>query len=130
MDPAQIAAHVAMVNENLASVIDGTVPGATPPAPGFQERLWAEVVRDVPARNEAPARFHPPTDVTLNEALEQFRRSAARLATAIQTLPADRANYCITNRVVGTISLRQVGDFAIAHMIRHNQQMKRILEET
>ena len=32
--PAQIAVHVAMVNENLASVIDGSLPGATPPAAG------------------------------------------------------------------------------------------------
>ena len=126
--PAQIAVHVAMVNENLAAVIDGTLPGATPAAAGFQERAWTEVVRHVPARNEAPARFHPPAQVTVSDALTQFRRSVAHLTKAIETLADDRGNYCITNRAVGTISLRQAGDFAIAHMIRHNQQMKRILE--
>ena len=126
--PAQIAAHVAMVNHNLASVIDGSAPGATPPAADFRERVWEDVVRDVPARNEAPARFQPPTHVASADAIAQFRDSVAHLSRAIETLPADRAAYCITNRVVGTISLYQAGDFAIAHMIRHNQQLKRVLE--
>jgi hypothetical protein len=126
--PAQIAVHVAMVNENLASVIDGSLPGATPPAAGFQERAWSDVVRNVPARNEAPPRFHPPAQVSLPDALTQFRASAAHLTRAIEGLAEDRGDYCITNKAVGTISLRQAGDFAIAHMIRHNQQMKRVLE--
>ena len=127
--PTQIAVHVALVNENLASIIDGSLPGATPPAPGFAERAWADIARNVPARNEAPARYHPPAAVSLPDALAQFRQSVAHLARAIETLPEDRGSYCITSKAVGTISLRQAGDFAIAHMIRHNQQMKRILEE-
>jgi hypothetical protein len=126
--PSQIAAHVAMVNHNLASVIDGSAPGATPPAADFQERAWTDIVSTVPARNEAPARFQPPAHVTQADGLTQFRDSVAHLARAIETLPADRARFCITNRVVGTISLYQAGDFAIAHMIRHNQQIKRVLE--
>jgi hypothetical protein len=98
------------------------------PATGFQERAWGDVVRDVPARNEAPRRFHPPAQVTLADALAEFRRSAAHLTHALENLPEDRGDYCITNKAVGTISLRQAGEFAIAHMIRHNQQMKRVLE--
>jgi len=125
--PAQIAIHVAMVNENLASVIDGTLPGAVPAAKDFQERDWTEVVRDVPARNEAPRRFHPPEHVSLADALSGFQHSVAHLTRALETLPPDRAGYCISNKAVGTITLRQAGDFAIAHMIRHNQQLKRIL---
>jgi hypothetical protein len=125
--PAQVASHVAMVNENLASVIDGTVPAASPPAADFQERDWDDIARGVPARNEAPARFQPPSNVTIADATTQFEQSVSHLARAIGTLTADRAVSCITNRVVGTISLYQAGDFAIAHMIRHNQQLKRIL---
>jgi hypothetical protein len=125
--PAQVAVHVAMVTENLASVIDGTASGATPPAADFREREWADVVRDVPARNEAPARFQPPATVTRVEAASRFEQSTAHLARAIETLTPERARHCITNRVVGTISLYQAGEFAIAHMIRHNQQLKRIL---
>jgi hypothetical protein len=126
--PAQIAVHVALVNDNLASVIEGTRPGAAPPAADFQERPWADVVGNVPPRNESPARFHPPATVMAGDALQQFRQSVSHLARAIETLPADRAGYCISNRAVGTITLYQAGDFAIAHMIRHNQQTKRILE--
>ena len=125
--PAQIAVHVAMVNDNLAGVIEGSLPGAAAAADGFQERDWAEVVRDVPARNEAPSRFHPPATVAAADAVRQFRDSAAHLSRAIEALPPERAKLCITNRAVGTITLYQAGDFAIAHMIRHNQQAKRVL---
>ena len=125
---AQIAVHVAMVNDSLSAVIEGTIDGAVPAAPDFQERAWADVVRDVPARNEAPRRFHPPERVTVADALTRFDQSAARLERAISALSSERATYTITNRVVGTISLYQAGEFAIAHMIRHNQQAKRILE--
>ena len=126
--PAQIAVHVAMVNHSIAGVIAGSTPGAAPPADGFQERAWRDVVSQVPARNEAPPRFHPPERVALSDALQQFRASMAHLRTAMQTLAPDRARYCFTNRAVGMITLYQAGDFAIAHMIRHNQQAKRILE--
>ena len=126
---AQIASHVAMVNHNLASVIEGSAQGAVPPAEGYQERAWPDIVRGVPGRNEAPARFQPAASVAAQEGLQQFEQSVGHLARAIESLTPDRARYCITNRVVGTISLYQAGDFAIAHMIRHNQQAKRVLGE-
>jgi hypothetical protein len=126
--PAQVAVHVALVNKNLASVIDGSLPGAVPPAADFQERAWSDIVRGVPARNEAPARFHPPAVVTAGDAAATVHQSVAHLSRAIETLTPERARMCITNRAVGTITLYQAGDFAIAHMVRHNQQLKRILE--
>ena len=126
--PAQIAVHVAMVNDSFAGVIDGSLPGAAAPPDGFQERVWSDVVRDVPPRNDAPSRYHPPAGVAAGDALRHFRESTARLSQALGTLSPERARLCITNRTVGTISLYQVGDFAIAHMIRHNQQAKRVLE--
>jgi hypothetical protein len=125
---AQVAVHVAMVNDSLSGVIEGSVEGAAPPAPDFRERPWPEIVRDVPARNEAPRRFHPPDEVTAADAITQFEASAMRLELALSSLSPERATYTITNRVVGTISLYQAGEFAIAHMIRHNVQAKRILE--
>jgi hypothetical protein len=128
--PAQIAAHVAMVNHNLASVIEGSVEVAKPPADDYHERPWTDVVRDVPERNVAPARFQPPATVAAGDALQQFEQSVSHLARAIETLTPDRGRYCFTNKAVGTITLYQAGDFAIAHMIRHNQQAKRILESS
>lgn len=125
---AQVAVHVAMVNDNLSAVIEGSIDGAVPAAPDFRERAWGDVVRDVPARNEAPRRFHPPDHVKVADAITEFERSATRLERAIRSLSPERATYTLTNRVVGTISLYQAGEFAIAHMIRHNLQAKRILE--
>lgn len=124
---AQIAVHVAMVNRNLAGVIDGTLPAAAPPAPDFVERPWVDLVKDVPERNEAPARFLPPDGVNAADALAQFQESVSHLKRALESLSPERARYCITNRTVGTMSLYQTGEFAIAHMIRHNQQAKRVL---
>jgi hypothetical protein len=126
--PAQIAVHVAMVNDNIAGVIDGSVAAAAPPAEGFVERAWRDVVRVVPARNAAPPRYHPPASVSADDGLAHFRASIARLSAAIAGLTPERGRYCFTNRAVGQITLYQAGDFAIAHMIRHNQQAKRILE--
>ncbi len=88
--PAQVGAHVALVNESLASIIDGSAPGACPAPDGFQERAWSDVVSQVPARNEAPARFHPPTVVSAFDAVDEVRRSAARLTDALSRLPAWR----------------------------------------
>jgi hypothetical protein len=127
--PAQVGAHVAMVNDSLASVIDGTTSGAVPAAEDFKERSWPDIVGQVPARNEAPARFVPPATVTAAAALEQLHQSVAHLRRAVSSLTPERGAYCFTNRVVGTITLYQTAEFAVAHMIRHNQQAKRILGE-
>jgi hypothetical protein len=35
----------------------------------------------------------------------------------------------ITHPIVGTITLYQLGDWATAHVIRHNRQAKRVLGE-
>jgi hypothetical protein len=58
-----------------------------------------------------------------------MRSSTARLRDAVSGLTPERSGLCITHRAVGTITLYQVGDFAIAHMIRHNHQAKRVLGE-
>jgi hypothetical protein len=126
---AQIAAHVAMVNDNFAAVIDGSGPGAVPPPDLFVERSWPDIVGQVPARNESPARFVPPVTTTIADAISHMRSSTARLRDAVSGLTPERSGLCITHRAVGTITLYQVGDFAIAHMIRHNHQAKRVLGE-
>ena len=127
--PAQIGAHVAMVNDSLASVIDGSGPGAVPPAEGFVERAWTDIVSLAPERNEAPARFVPPVTVAIDDAVSHFRSSTAKLRGALSGLTPERSGLCFTHRLFGAITLYQVGDFAIAHMIRHNNQAKRVLGE-
>ncbi|MGH9176522.1 MAG: DinB family protein [Vicinamibacterales bacterium] len=124
---AQVGAHVALVNDNFTTVFDGSNPALRPPLEEFVERPWSAVAAAIPERLEAPARFIPPAGISGAEAAERVRQSAARLATAIAAVPPERGRYCFTNRIVGTISVYQAGDWAIAHIIRHNQQAKRIL---
>ena len=127
--PAQLGAHVAMVNDNFTSVFDGTNPAPAPPPPDFKERDWSTIATGIPARFEAPKRFVPPAGVSAADAAEMVRASAARLRSAIANVSAERGRYCFTNPIVGTISVYQAGEWAIAHIIRHNQQAKRILGE-
>lgn len=125
--PAQVGVHVALVNDNFTSVFDGTNPAVGPAPADFQERDWSVIVRGIPSRFEAPKRFVPPDGVSATKAAEMVRTSAARLRAAIATLPPERGRCCLTNPIVGTISVYQAGDWAIAHIIRHNQQAKRLL---
>lgn len=124
---AQVGAHVALVNHSFSTVVDGTAPVAKPAPDGFVERPWSEVASGISDRIEAPGRVQPPTTVSGQLAASQVRDSAARLGRALSALSEERSRYCFTNPVVGTITVIQVGDWAIAHMIRHNQQAKRIL---
>lgn len=63
------------------------------------------------------------------EALERLEASAARMRRALDGLTAERgAGHGISHRIVGgPISLYQVVEWATVHIIRHNQQAKRVL---
>ena len=56
--------------------------------------------------------------------MSDLRSGTARLRGALSGLTPERSRFCFTHRLFGTMSLYQVGDFAIAHMVRHNQQAK------
>lgn len=127
--PAQIAAHVSLVNDNFTSVIDGTAAVAAPPPESFTERAWSDVATGIPTRFQSPARFVPPESVSAADAVDMVRQSAARLRAALAALTPERGPHCFTNRIVGTVNLYQTGEWAIAHIIRHNQQAKRQLSE-
>ena len=126
---AQIGAHVAMVNNSLAAMVDGSGPGATPPAADFVERAWPDIVRNAPERIEAPARLVPAASTSIGQAVADLRSSTEKLRAALASLTTERSQLCFSHRIFGPISLYQVGDFAIAHMVRHNQQAKRVLGE-
>ena len=124
---AQIGVHVALVNDNFTGVFDGSNPAPAPAPEGFTERPWSEIAQGIPARFSAPTRFEPPADVSGDEAARMVRQSAARLAAAVAQVTPESARCCFTNKIVGTISVYQAGEWAVAHIIRHNQQAKRIL---
>ncbi len=126
---AQIGAHVALVNDNFTSVIDGSNPAAVPAPEGFVERPWSEIAAGIPARIQAVARFEPPPVVTAAEAAARVRESTARLRAAVAALTPERARWCFPSRIAGTVSVYHAGEWAVAHIIRHNQQAKRLLAE-
>ena len=70
----------------------------------------------------------PPDGVQRDDVLAALSASEARLLAALQALTAERgAGLAITHPAVGTVTLYQLAEWATAHIIRHNQQLKRVL---
>jgi DinB family protein len=127
---AQIGWHVAAVTTQFAGVMSGDLKGAQPLPPDFQEREWASIAAQVPQKLTARGPVLPPAIVGRNEAIAALETAGTRMARALDTLtPARGARTGITHQIVGTISLYQLGEWATAHVIRHNRQAKRVLGE-
>lgn len=126
--PAEIAWHVGAINNAFAGLIDGSLPNARPAVDGFVETPWRDIAARVPDRLEAPERFHPPAGVAPDEALQLLRGSESRLVEALKGLSAERAvGYTVKSSVGTPVNLYQVGNWAAAHVARHNAQAKRAL---
>jgi hypothetical protein len=125
---AQIGWHVAAVDASFAAVLSGNVPAAKPVPEGASVRSWDEVAAAIPAKLEAGKRVQPPPDVRRDDVLRLLAESSAKLDAALAALTEDRgAGYAITHPVIGTVVLSHIGDWATAHVIRHNAQAKRVL---
>jgi hypothetical protein len=125
---AQIGWHVAAVDVQFAGLMSGERPGAQPLADGVEERPWSEIVAGIPATIEAGRRVQPPPEVRRDDVLTALAESAAKMDAALAGLdPGRGATQAITHPVVGTVTLRQIGEWATAHVIRHNAQAKRVL---
>ena len=127
---AQIGWHVAAVTTRFAGLISGDVAGAQPLPEDFRERTWPEVVAAIPPRLQAPAALAPPPGVRRAQAISALEAAGMRMARALDSLTPERgARMGITSAVVGSITVYQIGDWATAHVIRHNRQAKRVLGE-
>jgi uncharacterized damage-inducible protein DinB len=125
---AQIAWHVAAVDTSFAGLVSGDQPGAKPLPDGVSEKPWSEIVKGMPQKLEAGKRVQPPAAVARAEALRALADAAAKLDAALAGLDESRGtSQAITHPVVGTVTLRQIGEWATAHTIRHNAQAKRVL---
>jgi uncharacterized damage-inducible protein DinB len=124
---AQIGWHVATVDRMFAELVSGARPSQ--PLPGdFRERAWAEVVAGIPQKLEASGGSLPPSEVTRDVALAALAASAQKLDAALEGLAEDRGSRLgVTHKAMGTVTLAQIGDWAVAHTIRHNAQAKRVL---
>ena len=124
---AQIGGHVAAFNQLIAGILDGTVPAASPAPDGFVERPWGDILPTLADPIQAPARLHVPPDTTRDQAVAAFDRSVDAVRAAVASLSEPRADLTLTHPRVGTVRLAQLGDWIVAHTIRHNAQMKRAL---
>jgi uncharacterized damage-inducible protein DinB len=125
---AQIGWHVAAVDGQFADLVSGARPGAQPLAGGVSEKPWSELVAGIPPRIEAGKRVQPPPDARRDAVLASLEESAAKLDAALAALEELRGtNFAVTHPAIGTITLRQFGEWATAHTIRHNAQAKRVL---
>lgn len=125
--PAQIAWHVGATNEAFAGLIDGSIPNARQAPEGFTEPSWSSIAAQVPEKLEAPERFHPPAEVTVDDAVTKLLASQTRIVDALAGLDPERAQLTVRSTVGTPISLYQVGNWAAAHVARHNAQIKRLL---
>ena len=124
---AGIAWHVAMVNEQFAGLIDGTLPGARPPEDEFEETPFAQIVAPIQDVGlEAPPRFHPPEGLTRADALTRARASRDKMLQAIRAIPESRGLWTVKS-ILGLVTVYQVGEWATAHVARHNAQAKRVI---
>ena len=125
---AQIGWHVAAVDASFAAVISGDVPAAKPLTDGTVARPWPEIAGALPERIEAGKRVQPPADVRREDVLAALDESAVKLDAALAGLTEERAaGYAITHPVLGTVALGAIGEWATAHVARHNAQAKRAL---
>jgi hypothetical protein len=123
---AGIAWHVAVTNEQFAGLVEGTVPGARPPEEGFEETPFPEILSIVPDGLEAPPKFHPPAGVTRADALARARASLDKMSRAIRAIPESRGLWTVKS-MLGLVTVYQVGEWATAHVARHNAQAKRVI---
>ncbi len=102
---------------------------AQPVARRFLERPWREIVPTIPGRLQAPASVQPPPVVTRMDAIALLEASGVRMARALDAVTPERgARHGIISPIVGgAINLYQVGEWATAHVIRHNKQAKLVL---
>ncbi len=125
---AQIGWHVAAVTTRFAGIMSGSIPAAQPLAPEFSERTWPEILASIPNQARAPAATLPPPSVRRDEAIAALEASGVLMASALASLTPERGGRMgITHPIVGTISVYQIGDWATAHIIRHNRQAKRAI---
>jgi hypothetical protein len=126
---AQVAWHVASVNNRFAALIAGDVAAAKSLPEDFAERPWAEIAAAIPDKLEAATAALPPAKVSRHDAVAALEASAVRMARAFDTLTPERgAQTGVTSPLVGTINLYQLGEWAASHVARHLKQARQGVE--
>ena len=125
---AQVGWHVATVNTRFAALLSGDIPAVKPLPDDFQEKPWKDIAAELPEKIQASAAAMPPPHVKRADAIAALEASAVKMARAFDTLTAERgAKIGVTNQLIGTINLYQVGEWAASHAARHDAQAHRAL---
>jgi hypothetical protein len=125
---AQVGWHVAEVDSRFAGLVSGELPGAQPLPAGTIGRPWTEIAAAIPEKIIAGKSVQPPPNAQRDAVLASLGQSAEKLDAALAGLDESRATgYAIAHPVMGTVSVGQIGEWATAHVIRHNAQAKRLL---
>lgn len=125
---AQVGWHVATVTTRFAALLAGELSTASPLDPDFVERPWSTVAAGIPVKLQAAASAQPAGPITRHDAIAALEASAVKMARALDTLTPERgARMGVTNKLVGTITLYQVGEWAVSHVWRHDAQAGRAL---
>jgi len=128
---AQIGWHVAAVDASFAALLSGASPAAKPVADAAPVKTWGELAAAMPEKLEAGKRVQPPADVRRDDVLKALSDAASKMDAALAGLTEERGlGYAVTHPVIGTVALTHVGDWAAAHVARHNKQAKRVLGTT
>ena len=80
----------------------------------------------MPDQLEAPPKFHPPEGMSRAEGLARARASGERFSQALRALPESRGLWTVKS-ILGLVTVYQVGEWATAHVARHNAQAKRAI---
>ena len=116
------------MNTRFAALIAGDVPAAKPLPDDFRGKAVARIAAEMPGKLQAPAAAVPPPVVTRHDAIAALESSAVKMARAFDTLTPERGGRIgVTNPLVGTINLYQVGEWAATHVERHDTQAQRAL---
>ena len=96
-------------------------------SPGHRPTAFA-ARRDRSDKLDANKRVQPPPVVARDDVLEALAAAADRMDAALASLSEERGErFAIAHPVIGIVPLAHVGEWATAHVIRHNAQAKRVL---
>jgi hypothetical protein len=113
------------VDASFAGLVVGENSGAQPLPDGVAEKPWSEIVQACPRRSKrgSACSRRPTSGATTCCGARRAPRSSTRRWPGSTRA---RRSHAITHPALGTITLRQFGDWATAHTIRHNAQAQRV----
>jgi hypothetical protein len=127
---ARVGWHVASINTRFAALMAGDAPGAKSLADDFIETPWAEIAARIPGQLDATKAAVPPEHVTRHDSIAALEASGLKMARALDTLTPERGSRLgVTNSLVGTINLYQLGEWAVTHVVRHYRQAEEALAD-